>query len=136
VTRFLLDTNTISHVARNRSADARRLFKEAARELTVSISVISEAEILHGFAKRPGHHAFQAMRDILDQIPIIPWTSDTASVYGQLRARNQAEGISVGPLDMLIAAHALAINATLVTSDRALRGISGGPSVVDWASDI
>jgi len=79
--------------------------------------VISEAEILYGFAKRPGHQAFQAMRDILDQIPILPWTSDTASVYGQLRARNQSEGISVGPLDMLIAAHALALGHTAVTDN-------------------
>lgn len=137
MSRYLLDTNTISYIARNRSAEARKRFKEAEAQAPVLISAISEAEILYGLAKRPeAHQAAQTMREILDQLTILPWTSEAANAYGTLRARNEALGRPVGSLDMLIAAQALAENATLVTSDRALSNLDGGPEVVNWATDI
>ncbi len=135
--RFLLDTNTISYIARNRSPEARKRFKEAERQSPVCVSVISEAEILYGLAKRPeARLASQTMQEILEQLTILPWTSEAAAAYGLLRARNEARGISVGSLDMLIAAHALAEGAVLVTSDAALSKLAGGPVTENWADDI
>ena len=137
MTRFMLDTNTVSYIARNRSPEARRRFKEAEQQSPVYVSVISEAEARYGLAKRPqARLASQAMQEILEQLTILPWTSEAASAYGLLRARNEALGISVGSLDMLIAAHALAEGAVLVTNDAAIAKLAGGPKTVDWATDL
>jgi tRNA(fMet)-specific endonuclease VapC len=137
VNHFLLDTNTISYIARNRSPNARKRFKEAETIAPVYISVISEAEALYGFAKRPeALQASHAMREILAQLTILPWTSEAANAYGILRARNEVRGVSLGGLDMLIAAHALAADAILVTSDAAFARLSGGPATVNWADDV
>lgn len=133
----MLDTNTISYIARNRSSEARKRFKEAERQSPVYVSVISDAEILYGLAKRPeARLVSQTMQEILEQLTILPWTSEAAAGYGLLRARNEARGISIGSLDMLIAAHALAEDAMLVTSDSALSKLAGGPVTVNWADDV
>jgi tRNA(fMet)-specific endonuclease VapC len=133
----MLDTNTISYIARNRSPEARRRFKEAERQSPVYVSAISEAEVRYGLAKRPqARLTSETMGEILDQFTILPWDSNVAEVYGLLRARNEALGITVGALDMLIAAHALAEDAVLVTSDGALSKLAGGPATVNWADDL
>ena len=133
----MLDTNTISYIARNRSPEARRHFKEAERQSPVYVSAISEAEVRYGLAKRPqARLASETMGEILDHLTILPWDSSVAAVYGVLRARNEALGISVGGLDMLIAAHALAEDAVLVTSDGAIAKLAGGPATVNWADDL
>ena len=133
----MMDTNTVSYIARNRSPRARALFKEAERQSPVCLSVITEAEILFGLAKRPdAHQAEHSMRVTLEGLIVLPWTSDAAAVYAKLRALNEKLGIAVGALDMLIAAHALSENATLVTNDVALTKLAGGPATVNWADDI
>lgn len=137
MTRFMLDTNTISYIARNRSPEARRRFKEAECQSPVYVSVISEAEVRYGLAKRPqARRASRTMQEILEQLTILPWTSEAATAYGLLRARNEALGIAIGSLDMLIAAHALAEDVTLVTSDGAFAKLAGGPATVNWADDL
>lgn len=76
------------------------------------------------------------MRESLSRLRILPWTSAAANAYGMLRARNESLGIAVGPLDMLIAAHALAEGTVLVTSDGAISKLAGGPITVNWADDL
>jgi len=137
VTRFMLDTNTISYIARNRSPEARRRFKEAEYQSPVYVSAISEAEVRYGLAKRPqARLASETMQEILEQLTILPWTSNEAYAYGLLRARNERLGIAVGALDMLIASHAVSQNAVLVTSDAAIAKLSGGPKTINWANDL
>ena len=55
----------------------------------------------------------------------MPWDSAEAAVYGRLRAELTATGQTIGTLDLLIAAHAVALGATLVTHDRALHRAGG-----------
>lgn len=64
-------------------------------------------------------------RDFLAEVAVLPWTEESAIRYGRLRAEMERSGKSLGALDMLIAAHALEIGATLVTSDRAFRFVPG-----------
>jgi tRNA(fMet)-specific endonuclease VapC len=137
VTRFLLDTNTISHIARNRSPSARKRLESYQDAGPVYLSVISEGEILYGLAKRPdAHQVAHFMHATLAGLRTLPWTSEAAIAYGLLRARNEALGISLGALDMLIAAHALAEDAVLVTGDAAFARLIGGPRTENWADDI
>lgn len=134
---FMLDTNTISYIARNRSAAARARLEDAQDVSPVYVSAITEGEILYGLAKRPlAHQVAHFMHAALAGLKILPLGSEAAAEYGRLRARNESLGIAVGGLDMLIAAHAIAENAVLVTSDGAISKLRGGPQTVNWADDL
>jgi tRNA(fMet)-specific endonuclease VapC len=137
VKRFMLDTNTISYIARNRSPAARVRLEETQDIAPVYLSAITEGEILYGLAKRPeAHQVAHFMHAALAGLKVLPWNSEAAAAYGILRARNEALGIAVGGMDMLIAAHAIAEGAVLVTNDSAIARLAGGPETVNWADDL
>jgi tRNA(fMet)-specific endonuclease VapC len=62
---------------------------------------------------------------------VLQWDSAAAARYGTVRAATERAGENLASLDMLIAAHALQIEATLVTNDRAFRHVAG-LHVEDW----
>jgi tRNA(fMet)-specific endonuclease VapC len=122
--RYLLDTNTASHIAKDTIPSATRQFNRIRRN-TVAISVISEAEMLFGLAKIPEAKVLgSAIREFLSSIAILPWDSNAAGHYAHLRAALQRTGKTLGAMDMLIAAQALAVDAILVTNDAAFQRIS------------
>ncbi len=67
---------------------------------------------------------------------IFPWDHAAAEAYGKLRARQEARGKTLGPNDLQIAAHAIALGAVLVTHDRAFRHLTGLAGLEDWATDL
>lgn len=137
VTRFLLDTNTISYIVRNRSAAARTRLEVAQDAGPVCLSAISEGEILFGLARRPeAHQIAYFIHAALAALNILPWNSGAAAAYGRLRAENEKAGVVIGGLDLLIAAHALAEDCVLITSDKAFSRLAGGPKTINWADDI
>jgi tRNA(fMet)-specific endonuclease VapC len=133
----MLDTNMISYIARGRSPEARLRLQEAQEEARVYVSAITEGEILYGLAKRPAAtQVAYFMHATLAGLKVLEWSSEAAAAYGHLRAENERQGLIVGTLDMLIAAHALAEDAVLVTNDGALSRLAGGPATINWASDM
>jgi len=133
----MLDTNTVSYIARNRSPAARVRLEEAQDISPVYVSAITEGEILYGLAKRPAaHQVAHYMHAALAGLKVLPWNSEAALIYGSLRAKNESLGIAIGGLDMLIAAHAIAEGAVLVTNDGAISRLAGGPDTVNWADDL
>ena len=137
MTRFLLDTNTISYIARNRSPAARARLETAQENGPVYLSAISEGEVLYGLARRPAaRQVAYFMHAALAGLHILPWNSVAAAAYSRLRSENETDGIVLGPLDMLIAAHAAAEKCILVTSDKAFSRLLAGPKTINWADDI
>jgi tRNA(fMet)-specific endonuclease VapC len=65
------------------------------------------------------------------EVSVLPFTEETARTYAALRVSMERTGKSLGPYDMLIAAHALSVGATLVSADRAFR-FAPGLAVEDW----
>ena len=61
----------------------------------------------------------------------MPWTSSVAAVYGRLRADLESVGTVVGALDLMIAAHSVALDCTLVTNDAGFRKIPA-LRIEDW----
>jgi len=101
------------------------------------ISSITEAEIRYGLEKAPAARVLNvAIEAFLLKIRIFPWGSEEAFTYGELRARMEASGKTLGNLDMLIAAHAISLGAILVTNDRAFSRIRDLRGVVNWATDL
>lgn len=91
---------------------------------SVSISAITAGELAYGLAKRPEAVALKAaVNEFLRRVDVLPWDEAVAQTYGALRAQLQSQGIGVSALDMQIAAHAMHINAKLVSSDKAFSTI-------------
>jgi tRNA(fMet)-specific endonuclease VapC len=71
------------------------------------------------------------IEDFFLRVAILPWDSDAAQQYGQLRATLEREGQPMGNLDTMIGAHALALNVVLVTNDSSFARIKK-LKVEDW----
>ncbi len=130
---FMLDTNVASHIIKGDIPLLRQRLAAVPMQ-DVLISSVTEAELRYGVAKR-GHPAGLATRvqEFLVRVETLPWTSDVARVYGDLRAACEAGGVSLSPLDMMIAAHAKAVGAVLVTRDRAFGFVKDGLQSEDWS---
>ena len=129
---YLLDTNTVSFLLRGNQGVVKRLQKRPLSEMC--LSAVTEGELLFGLARRPQATALhQAVRAFLHRVQVLPWDSACAAVYGQERATLQNKGLSLSALDMMIAAHAKAVNAVLVTNDQSLLGLPGW-KIQDWVT--
>ena len=134
---YLLDTNTLSYIAKGNSPSARAHLQSLGAGDVVCISSITEAEVRYGLAKRPQARALRAaIEGLLFKLRILPWDSAEAVAYGNLRAKLEAAGAILSEMDLLIAAHAIAVGAVLVTNDKALARIKDLHGTVNWATDI
>lgn len=116
--RYLLDTNTASYVIKGNVSHLRDHLRRVALS-EVGISVLTEAELRFGVVRRPSATQLQiAVEEFLKRIEILPWDSNAALQYAKVRAVLEQTGNPMGNIDMMIASHALAIDATLVTHDR------------------
>jgi tRNA(fMet)-specific endonuclease VapC len=129
---YLLDTNTVSHIVKGNSSSVdKHLVKAPMSKL--SISSVTEGELRYGVARRPEASRLQIIVNaFLQHVTILPWDSRAAQEYGDLRATLEQKGRPMGNLDTMIAAHALALRAVLVTSDRAFSRIEK-LKVEDWS---
>jgi tRNA(fMet)-specific endonuclease VapC len=129
--RYMLDTNTVSHLLKQHPAVVRRVV--AAPMASLCVSAITAGELCFGLAKRPDAKRLQlAVGEFLRRVDVLPWDSATAEHYGTVRADLERKGKTLASLDLLIAAHALSLAAVLVTSDRAF-GQVAGLRVEDWS---
>ena len=120
-TRYLLDTNMASYVIKGNFPQVRERLLEVSMA-QVSISVVTEAELRFGVARRPEALRLKtAVEEFLLRVEVLPWDSEAAQHYAQMRADLERAGQAMGNMDMMIAAHALAVQAVLVTHDRVFR---------------
>lgn len=131
--RFMLDTNMASYVIKGNPPEVRQRLAAVPME-SVVISAVTQAELLYGLARKGYPAGFAGLiREFLHRVDVLPWDGDVATVYGDVRAACTAAGITLGALDMMIAAHAIAVKATLVTHDKAFFLVPNGVlAVEDW----
>ena len=128
--RFMLDTNSVSHLLKRQRNLIERVV--GAPMAVLCISAVTEGEMRFGLARRPDAKALHAaVVELLRRLDVLPWTSATAQCYGIVRAELERRGRPLGPLDLMIAAHAVEAGAVLITSDRAFRFVAG-LKVEDW----
>lgn len=134
---YLLDTNIAAFILSGRAQVARLMLKQALVHAEVMISTITEAEILFGLELKPNAVRLRTEVEALFQtIEIRPWDSKAAYAYGRLRAQLKLAGKGLSEMDLLIASHALATGATLVSHDKAFQHAVPWLTVVDWATDL
>lgn len=132
--RYMLDTNIASFIVRGGN-EALRVKLRANPIVETCISSITEGELLFGLAKRPEASAIKkAVHELLQLVKVLPWDSKAAEAYGALRASLEQQGKSLGNLDTLIAAHAIATGSVLVTNDKALIR-TPGLAAEDWSTE-
>lgn len=116
MTGYLLDTNIISDLIRNPFGSAARRVEETdPREICTSIVVA--AELRYGCAKKGSAKLLAKVESVLKTIPVMPLDIPADTDYGGIRAELEAAGQTIGLNDLLIAAHATALNLTLVTDN-------------------
>lgn len=134
---YMLDTNTVSYLIKRHPQVTQRLL--AVPMHNVCLSAITAGELAFGLAKRPEALALKAAVDeFLRRVQVLPWDDAVAQTYGTLRAQLQRQGTPLAALDMQIAAHAVHMNAKLITSDKAFSKIAH-LQTEDWsllASDL
>ena len=113
---YLLDTNILSHLVRQPQGPvAERI--AAVGEANVLTSVIVAFELRYGAAKRGSRRLSRQIEAILGALTIRPLEFDVERVYASIRVALERKGTPIGAHDMLIAAHARAIDAVCVTGN-------------------
>ena len=119
-TTYLLDTNIISHMMRETTGIAAQAFAAIARNdatHAVQTSIVVLCELRFGLLRKPNQRLDDALARILTGIEVLPLDHQVVAHYASLRTHLEAQGQAIGPNDTFIAAHALAVGATLVTAD-------------------
>ena len=128
---LMLDTNAASALTKGRAAT----LTAALATRPFCISVITEAEMRYGLARRSVNADLRSIVEgFLATADIRPWTTESARLYGPLRAELDALGKPLAPPDLLIAAHALAESCVLITADRTFAQVPG-LKLLDWTAD-
>lgn len=130
----MLDTDTSSFVIKGSHPDIdAHLRRLDVRE--VCISAVTRAELRFGVRRLPGAHQLAArVERFLSGIHTLPWDEIAADQFADVRANLERSGTPIGIMDTMIAAHAKAINAILVTNnERHFRQVTG-LAVENWAS--
>jgi tRNA(fMet)-specific endonuclease VapC len=128
---YMLDTNIVSDLARypqGRVAERIALVGADA----ICVSVITAAELRYGCERRGSPRLFAQIEAILEAIPVLAFDSPGDAAYGVIRSELEREGKPIGANDLLIAAHACALKAVLVTANTREFNRIPGLSVENW----
>lgn len=112
----MLDTNIISDLIRNPHGRAAKRIARVGED-NICTSIIVAAELRYGCAKSGSARLRKAVEDLLGEINVLPFDIPADAEYGMIRAELEARGRPIGSNDLLIAAHAHASGATIVTAN-------------------
>lgn len=116
--RYMLDTNTCSYILKNHPLEVKEQFEKAGAGV-ISVSSIVLAELYYGAVRHPkGLVIRREIDDFVSRLSVISWDYSAADHYGHIRSALENTGTVIGAMDMLIAAHARSVGATLVTNNR------------------
>jgi tRNA(fMet)-specific endonuclease VapC len=130
---YLLDTNICVYFINQRSAPLMTRFR-ACDPGDLYVSSITAGELAYGVANS-AREVFNRRRleDFLDLVQLAPWPHEAIWAYGEHKTRLWKAGAKIGELDMLIAAQALSLDATLVTNNTKEFGRVPGLKIENWA---
>ncbi len=112
----MLDTNVVSDLLRNPSGSAAKRIAEVGPD-AICVSIITAAELRYGCAKKGSAKLLAYVEAILESVQVLAFDMPADTEYGSIRAKLEAAGKPIGPNDLLIAAHAHAAGAILVTDN-------------------
>jgi tRNA(fMet)-specific endonuclease VapC len=116
LTRYLLDTNVIYDLIKNPKGKAAKRIAKVGED-NICTSIIVAAELRYRCTKKGSKRLLKAVEDLLGEIEVLPFDIPADMEYGNIRSTLENVGKPIGANDLLIAAHASAINATIVTAN-------------------
>lgn len=114
---YLLDTNICIYIAKQKPISVLNKFKQIAVG-NMGMSIITYGELFYGAQK--SHHskkALEVLEDLTSLIPVLPMPTQAAKCYGDIRSSLEKQGRQIGNNDLWIAAHALALDLTIVSNN-------------------
>lgn len=127
----MLDTNIISDIIRNPFGPAARRIEEVGPR-DICTSIVVAAELRYGCAKKGSARLLEKVEGVLGTIPVLPLDVPVDTGYGVIRAELEMAGQIIGLNDLLIAAHAQALDLTLVTDNTREFSRVRGLDVENW----
>ena len=131
MSRYLLDTNILSDLVRNPQGKAAKRIAKVGED-NVCTSIIVAAELRYECARSGSRRLIEAVEELLSEIDILPFDVPADATYGMIRSALEASGTPIGGNDLLIAAHAQAIAATIVTANEGEFKRVRGLKVENW----
>ena len=113
---ILLDTNICIYIINTKPPEVLARFRQFHLG-EIGLSSVAAAELAYGVAKSGSARNRQALEMFLAPLDILPFDEKALWAYGDVRADLERRGLGIGSLDTMIAAHALSLNATLVTNN-------------------
>lgn len=127
----MLDTDTSSYLLKGRFPGiAAQMDRLAAERLCVSM--VTRAELLVAAELGNARLTRPVVTAYLSRVRVLPWDEAASDHYAPLAARFHRSGVSIGDLDILIAAHALSVNAVLVTNNQKHFSRVPGLALENW----
>ncbi|RPH42880.1 MAG: type II toxin-antitoxin system VapC family toxin [Burkholderiales bacterium] len=130
--RYMLDTDICIYAINERPAAVLKALREH-HDAGLGVSSITAAELHFGVARTGSQRNMKALRDFLSTLEIAAFDEVAAELSGSLRAWLVSQGTPIGPYDTLIAAHAHAIGATLVSNNTREFSRVPGLKLENWA---
>ncbi len=130
---YLLDTDTASFIIKGRSAAIEAKLAAVPPD-RVCISAVTRAELMYGLWRiAPSHRLHLGVQAFLRIVRVLAWGAEAADRYADIRHHLTMSGQPIGDMDMMIAAHALAAGAVLVTNNTRHFGRIAAPLVLaNW----
>ena len=127
----MLDTNIVSDLLRNPDGSAAKHIAEVGPD-AICVSIITAAELRYGCARKGSAKLLAHVEAILESVQVLAFDVPADAEYGGIRAELEAAGKPIGPNDLLIAAHACAAGAILVTDNTGEFSRVRGLRVENW----
>ena len=130
---YLLDTDTVSFIIRGQGPAASRLTAHKPSE--VCISSLTLGELRFGAERRHSRKLHGIIDTFVRTVQVMPFDEACAAAYGRIQTALESKGTPIGTLDTLIAAHAFALNVTLVTNNQKHFSKVRGLKIANWSDD-
>lgn len=132
---FMLDTDTCSYIIKQRPISVLEKFKHLDSK-KICISIITYAELLYGVersnSKKNNH---EVVENFTSRLVIIDWDLAAAKRYSVLRAHMESSGKIIGNMNLMIASHALSINAHVITNNTRHFSLVPGLKMANWVTN-
>ncbi|HOT46591.1 MAG TPA: type II toxin-antitoxin system VapC family toxin [Spirochaetota bacterium] len=130
---YLLDTNICIYIIKEKPAPVLKVLKKKIKD-SIGVSSITVAELQYGVEKSGWIEKNRvALLEFLSIFTIIHFDDKDAVEFGKIKAHLEREGRIIGPMDLLISAHARSKNMTLVTNNMEEFGRINGLKLENWA---
>ncbi len=130
---YLLDANAVSDMVRNPHGKVVQQYR--LRPGDAATSIIAAAELRFGAERRGSARLVAQLEGVFEDLPILPFEAPADIAYAQVRAALERAGTPIGGNDLLIAAHALALDCILVTDNVGEFSRVPGLKVENWLRD-